>query len=124
MSFKDTSHLARWRPLCLAMQNRLCNFSRIRHEEHFRDFFFFKFEPVVREEMSLKDIFYLELWQTICSTDWNRSCNFGRRHHTKQFCELILNIDQWFSRRCRLKIFLFWSSGGTFVQQSRTFFRF
>ena len=30
-----------------------------------------------------------------------------------------LNLDQWF-RRCRLKIFLTYSSGSPFVQQSRT----
>ena len=31
----------------------------------------------------------------------------------------ILNLDQWF-RRCLLKIFLIWSSGGPFVQWSGT----
>ena len=25
---------------------------------------------------------------------------FGRRHHEEHFCEIILNLDQWFSRRC------------------------
>ena len=29
-------------------------------------------------------------------------CNFVRRHHEKQFCEIILNLDQWFRRRCCL----------------------
>ena len=38
----------------------------------------------------------------------------------EQFCEIILNLDQWFKRRCRLKIFLILSSGGPFIQQSRT----
>ena len=42
---------------------------------------------------------------------------FGRRHHEEQFCKTILNLDQW-SRRCRLKIFLIWSSGSPFVKQS------
>ena len=46
--------------------------------------------------------------------------NFGRRYYEEQFCEIILNLDQWFRRRCRLKIFLIWSSGGPFVQPSRT----
>ena len=46
--------------------------------------------------------------------------NFGRRHHKEQFCEIILSLDKCFSRRCRLKIFLIWSSGGPFVQWSRT----
>ena len=31
--------------------------------------------------------------------------NFGRGYHEKQFCELIMNLDQWF-RRCCLKCFL------------------
>ena len=30
---------------------------------------------------------------------------------------MVLNLDQWF-RRCRLKIFLIWSSGGPFAQWS------
>ena len=71
---------------------------------------------MVQEEMSLKDTSYLEFWQPLCLVE--RS-NFGRRHHKAQFCEIILNLDQWF-RRCRLKIFLIWSSGGPYVQWSGT----
>ena len=44
---------------------------------------------------------------------------FGRRHHGEQFCEIILNLDQWFSRKSRLKIFLILSSGGPFVHRSK-----
>ena len=47
-----------------------------------------------------KDISYLELWQPLCSVDWNLLCNFGRMHHEKQSCEIILNLDQWFRRKC------------------------
>ena len=54
--------------------------------------------------MSLKDISYLELWQPLCSVEWNQLCNFGRRHHEEQFCEIILNFDQWFNR-CLLNIY-------------------
>ena len=57
------------------------------------------------QEMSLKDSSYLELWCPFCSAEWNHLCNFGRGHHVKQFCEIILNLDQWF-RRCRLYDFL------------------
>ena len=32
--------------------------------------------------------------------------NFGRRHHEEQFCEFILNSNQWLRRRCHLKAFL------------------
>ena len=36
-------------------------------------------------------------------------------------CEIILNLDHtWFKRKCRLKIFLTYSTGGPFVQHSRT----
>ena len=30
--------------------------------------------------------------------------NFGRVYHEEQFCEIILNLGQWF--RCHLKDFL------------------
>ena len=70
-----------------------------------------KFGPVVKEGMSFKDISYLELWWPLSSVDWNHLCNFGRRHHEEQSCEIILNCDQWFRRRGRLKEFLIWSSG-------------
>ena len=52
---------------------------------------------------------------------WSRTicANFGRGYQEEQFCEIILNLDQWF-RRGRLKIFLIWNSGGPFVQWSGT----
>ena len=70
--------------------------------------------------MSFKDITYLELWRPFCSAEQNHLFNIGRGYHEEQFCEIIMNLDQWFRRRCLLKIFLIWSSGGPFVQQSRT----
>ena len=52
---------------------------------------------------------------------WSRTicANAERRHHREHSCEVIRNLDQLL-RRCRIKIFLFWSSGGPFVQQSGT----
>ena len=38
----------------------------------------------------------------------------------EHFCEIILNLDQWLRRRCRLKIFLIHYSGGHLVQRSGT----
>ena len=55
--------------------------------------------------MSLKDISYLELWWPFCSAERNHLCNFGKVYYEEQFCEIILNLDQWF-RRCLLKRFL------------------
>ena len=47
-------------------------------------------------------------------------CNFVRGQYEEYFCEIILNLDQWFRRKGRLKIFLIYSSGGPFVLWSRT----
>ena len=55
-----------------------------------------------------------------CSADQNHLWNFVRRHHEDQFCEIILNLNQWFRRKCRLNVFLICSSGSSFVQQSGT----
>ena len=70
--------------------------------------------------MPFKGISYLELWLPFCSAERNHLCNFGRGYQEEQFCEIILNLDQWFRRRYNLNIFLIWCSGGPFVQQSRT----
>ena len=80
-----------------------------------------KFGPVL-QEMSYKDISYLELWQPLCSVDWNHLGNFGRRHHEKQSCEIILNLDHWFKRKCCLKVFLILSSSSPLVQWSGTIY--
>ena len=56
------------------------------------------------EEMPFKDISFLELWQPFCLAEQNHMCYFGRWCYEEQFCEIILNLGQWF--RCRLKDFL------------------
>ena len=53
------------------------------------------------------------------SAERNHLSNFGKGLYEEQFCEIILNLDQWL-RRCCLKIFLIWSSGGPLVQLSGT----
>ena len=72
--------------------------------------------------IKFKDISYLELWWSLCSARQNHLYDFGRGYYEKQFCEIILNLDQWF-RRCLFNIFLIWSSGGplrAFVQPRGT----
>ena len=45
----------------------------------------------------------------------------GNGHYKEQFCEIAMNSDQYFSRRCNLKIFLSIAcSGGPFVRLSET----
>ena len=70
--------------------------------------------------MLFKDISYQELWQPFCSVEGNHLFEIGRGYYEEQFCDIILNLDQWLRRKCCLKIFLIWSSGSTFVQGSRT----
>ena len=53
--------------------------------------------------MPFKRISYLELWQPFCSAERNHSCKFGRGYYEEQYCEIILNLGQWFRKRCRLK---------------------
>ena len=69
-----------------------------------------EFGPVVQEEMLFKGVCYLDIWQPLCSVDQNYWCNLSRRYHEEQFCEIILNLNQWFRRKCRLKVFLISSS--------------
>ena len=73
---------------------------------------------MVQKEMSFKDIFCRAL-AALCSADQNHLCNFGRRYNEERFCEIILNLDQWFRENYRLKVFLIWSSGRPFVQFGR-----
>ena len=61
---------------------------------------------MVQKEMSFKNIYYLELCQPLCSADQNHLGNSGRRYHEEQLFELILNLDKWFRRKCRLNVFL------------------
>ena len=56
--------------------------------------------------MLFKGISYLELWQPFGSAKRDHLCNFGRENPEEQFCEIILNLGQWFRRRCCLKDFL------------------
>ena len=69
---------------------------------------------MVKEERLFKNISYLELCRPF-SVERHHLCNYGRGHHEEQFCEIVLNLDQWFNRRCRLKTFHIKSSGGPFV---------
>ena len=74
--------------------------------------------------MTFKDISYLEFWWPFCSAEWNCLWNFGRGYYEEQLCEVIFNFDQWFRRKCLLKIFIIWSSGSTcepFVQFGRRY---
>ena len=66
---------------------------------------YFEFELVVQEEIPFKGISDMQLWQLFCSAERNHLCNYGRGYYKKHFCEIILNLGQWFRRRCRLKVF-------------------
>ena len=61
--------------------------------------------------MSFEDISHLQLWQLFCSAERDHLSNFGRGHNEEHIRGIVLNWDRWFRRRCRLKIFLIYSSG-------------
>ena len=97
-------------------------FGRRHHEEQFCEIIL-NLDQWFRRRSCKKlfnDISYLELWQPFCSAEWNHLCNYGRGYHEEQFCEIILNLGQWFRRRCVLKIFPIWSFSDHFVQPSGT----
>ena len=73
-----------------------------------------------RRSSLIKDISYLKLWSPCCLAEWSHLYNFGKGQYKEQFCEIILNLDQWFRARWRLKVFLIWSSGGPFLLCIRT----
>ena len=63
----------------------------------------FKFGPVVQEKMSFKAVSYLSLWWPLLQ--WSGTiCAISEEGimQEEQFCEIILNLGQWF-RRCHLK---------------------
>ena len=65
MSFKDTSYLELWQPLCSVDQNHLCNFGSRYHEEQFCEIIL-NLDQRFREEIPFKGISYLEIWQLFC----------------------------------------------------------
>ena len=65
-----------------------------------------EFGPVVQEEMPFKGISYLDIWRPFCTAECNHLCYFSRGYYEEQFCEIILNLGQWFRKRCILKDFL------------------
>ena len=64
----------------------------------------FEFGLAVQEEMSFKAISYLALWQPLLQ--WSGTiCAILEEGimQEEQFCEIILNLGQWFRKRCHLK---------------------
>ena len=103
MSFKDISYLELWPPLCSANGTICAIFVEGLWGTNLWNYF--EFDQWFKE-MAFKNISYLELLWPFCSAEQNHLCNFCRRLQEEQFCEIILNLDQWFKRRCRLKCYL------------------
>ena len=87
-TFLILSYLELWQPLCSADRNQN-NSAK-----------FFDFGPVIQEEMLFNGISDLELWQPFCLVECYHLLNLFRGYYEEQFCEIILNLDQWFRRRC------------------------
>ena len=83
----------------------------------------FLFEPIAQEEMPFEMYFLSGFLSPFCSAECNHLCNFGRGYYEEQFCEIILNLGQWFMSTFSLKI-LIWSSGGPLFGGARPFMQF
>ena len=71
--------------------------------------------------MLCKDISYLELMQPF--VQWSRTiCAMLVEGIMRNNSVKFLNLDQWFRRKCLLKIFPIWSFGDDFVQRSENMF--
>ena len=70
--------------------------------------------------MLFKRYFLSGAHAAFCSVEQNHLCNVGRGYYEEQFCEIILNLDQWFRRRCLLKIFPIWSFGTILFSGAKT----
>ena len=44
----------------------------------------------------------LQLWRPSYSTEKNGLGHFGRGCYEEHFCEINLNLGEWFRRRCQL----------------------
>ena len=53
--------------------------------------------------------------------EWNHFSNFGRGSSKEHSCEIILELAHGPLRRCRLKGFSIFSSGGHFVSGAEPF---
>ena len=113
MSFKDISYLELWWPfvqwsgtICAIFggynENQFCEII-LNLGQWFTMIQYIKLESIVHFNRFTETQL---LWQLFCSVEGNHLYNFGRRHHEEQFCEIILKLDQWFRRKCCLKIFL------------------
>ena len=60
------------------------------------------------------------LLRPFCSAEQNHLYIFGKGSCEEHFCEIILDLDQWFCKRDRKNIFLIYSSGGPSVRCSKT----
>ena len=64
------------------------------------------------------DISNQELWRPFCLAERDSLRNLSRGYNEEQFCEIILNLDQWF-RRCFLSgalVALLFRAAEPFVQ--------
>ena len=47
---------------------------------------------------------YFKLCRPFCSAERNDFSNFGKESSEEHFCEIILKLEHWPRRRCRLKV--------------------
>ena len=58
---------------------------------------------------------HILIYSSGSQAEQNNLDNFGIRHYEEYLCEITLNSDQSFRKRCCWKIFLIYNSGGHLV---------
>ena len=103
MSSKDISYLELWQHMFSGLEPFVQFWKKISWGTILRIFFWIWTNQM---EMLFKRYFLPGALTGFCSVEHNHLCNFGKRYYEEQFCEIILNLGQWFRRRCCLKDFL------------------
>ena len=77
---------------------------------------------MVQKECRLKVIL---IWSSgrFCSVEHNHLCKFGKGYYEEQFCEIILNLGQWFWR-CPFKDFLSGALAALLFSGTKPFMQF
>ena len=52
------------------------------------------------DTMLLHSCFFSRALLTPFSAEKNHLCSYGKGHHVEHFCEIILNSNEWFRRKC------------------------
>ena len=96
MSLKDILYLEPWRPLGWVEWNIFCNCGRRHYGEHFCD-------TILNSDQEMSFKILSRALVALSPGGAEPFIQFSRGQDGKHSCEIILNLDEWLRRICRLK---------------------